>query len=186
LKGFVQKLKRFRHRKGFTLFELVIVIVIVLILASIAVPNYIRLKYKANEARAYQDLAFIAYLLEIYKVDWGAYPAVAIGEYFGKNTDGQTLKSVLAFEFTGIGTVAPYVNIKGKKTLTGHDGGIEYFEPGKLIELYNPFDPSCDYHYQSDAIGSNWVLSLTILSGHVLYRTVTQTNLIEAPNIPSP
>ena len=178
--------KKFKNRKGFTLFELVIVIVIILILASIAIPNYLHLKYRANEARAYQDLAFIAYLLEIYKIDWGAYPVVEAGEFFGKNTDGSELKSTLSIELTGSGTGAPYVNIPGKKTLTGHLGPIEYFERGKIISLYNPFNPSQDYHYQSDSTGSEWVLYLSISNGKVLYRTVTITNLVEAPEPPIP
>jgi prepilin-type N-terminal cleavage/methylation domain-containing protein len=178
--------KKFKNRKGFTLFELVIVIVIILILASIAIPNYLHLKYRANEARAYQDLAFIAYLLEIYKIDWGGYPVVASGEYFGKNTDSSELKSTLSIELTGSGTGVPYVNIPGKKTLTGHDGGVQYFERGKIVSLYNPFNPSSDYHYQSDSTGSEWVLYLSISNGKVLYRTVTITNLIEAPEPPIP
>lgn len=180
--------KKFKNRKGFTLFELVIIIVIILILASIAIPNYLHLKYRANEARAYQDLAFIAYLLEIYKIDWGAYPVVDVeaGEFFGKNTDGSELKSTLSIELTGSGTDAPYVNIPGKKTLTGHDGGVQYFEASKIVSLYNPFNPSQDYHYQSDSTGSDWVLSLTVSAGKVLYRTVTITNLIEAPEPPIP
>ena len=178
--------KKFKNRKGFTLFELVIVIVIILILASIAIPNYLHLKYRANEARAYQYLAFIAYLLEIYKIDWGAYPVVASGEYFGKNTDSPTIKSVLATEITGTGIAPPYVNIPGKKTLTGHDGGVQYFEASKIVSLYNPFNPTLDYHYQSDSTGSEWVLSLSVSAGKVLYRTVTITNLIEAPEPPIP
>jgi len=59
--------KKFKNRKGLTLSELVIDIVIILILASIAIPNYLHLKYRANEARAYQNLAFIAYLLKFIK-----------------------------------------------------------------------------------------------------------------------
>lgn len=178
--------KRFKNRKGYTLFELVIVAVIIIILSAIAIPNYFHLKYKASEARAYEDFSFIGYLLEIYKIDWGAYPVVVGGEYFGKNTDGSELKSTLSIELTGSGTGAPYVNIPGKKTLTGHEGSIEYFEASRIISLYNPFNPSQDYHYQSDSTGSEWVLSLSISNGKVLYRTVTITNLIEAPSAPIP
>ena len=176
----------FKHRKGFTLFELMIVATIIIILSAIAIPNYLHLKYRASEARAYQDLAFMAYLLEIYKIDWGAYPVVDAGEYFGKNTDGNTLTSTLAIEFTGSGTGPPYVNVKGSKTLTRHEGGIDYCEAGKFTSLYNPFNPTTDYHYRSDSTGSDWVLSLSVSAGKVLYRTVTITNLIEAPAAPIP
>ena len=179
-------MKKFKKRKGYTLFELVIVAAIIIILSAIAIPNYLHLKYRASEARAYQDLAFMAYLLEIYKIDWGAYPVVDAGEYFGKNTDGGAITSTLATELTGSGTGAPYVNIPGKKTLTGNPAPVEYFEASRIVSLYNPFSPLSDYHYQSDSTGSDWVLSLSISAGRVLYRTVTITNLIEAPAAPIP
>ena len=178
--------KRFKNRKGYTLFELMIVAIIIIILSAIAIPNYLHLKYKASEARAYEDFSFIGYLLEIYKIDWGAYPVVEAGEFFGKNADGSELKSTLSIELTGSGKSAPYVNIPGKKTLTGHLGPIEYFEASRIVSLYNPFNPSQDYHYQSDSTGSEWVLYLSIGNGKVLYRTVTQVNLTEAPEPPVP
>jgi prepilin-type N-terminal cleavage/methylation domain-containing protein len=169
-----------KKRKGFTLFELVIVILIILILAAIAIPNYLNLKDRAKRARAYEDLSNIGYLLEMYRVDWGVYPIVVAGETFGKNTDGPWLKSTLSIELTGSGAAAPYINIPGKKTLTGHSGGVEYIERTKFVNLYNPFNPSEDYHYQTDAQGKEWLLYLTLPGGSVLYRTTTITDLIEA------
>jgi hypothetical protein len=50
-------------------------------------------------------------LLEIYKIDWGVYPVVEAGEFFGKNTDSPKLTPTLSIELTGSGTDTSYVNI---------------------------------------------------------------------------
>ncbi len=178
--------KRFKNRKGFTLFELVIVATIIIILTSIAIYNYITITRRAKLARTYEEFSYIAYYLELYKIDWGGYPVIPAGEPFGKNTDGATLTSTIAIELTGSGTSSPYVNIPENKTLTGEAGGISYAPVGVITSLYNSFMPSQDYFYKSDSTGSNWVLYLNLSNGKVLYRTVTQINLVEADSPPEP
>jgi len=178
--------KRFKNRKGFTLFELVIIATIIIILTSIAIYNYINLTRRAKLARTYEEFSYIAYYLELYKIDWGGYPVIPAGEPFGKNTDGATLTSTLAIELTGSGISSPYINITSNKTLTGEAGGIPYAPLGVIISLYNSFIPSQDYFYKSDSTGSNWALYLNLSNGKVLYRTVTQINIIEADSPPEP
>ena len=53
--------------KGFTLIELMIVVVIVAILAAIAIPSYQSYVRRANENRAMQEVQRMATLLERYK-----------------------------------------------------------------------------------------------------------------------
>lgn len=62
-------------RKGFTLIELMVVIAIIIILAAIAIPNYISMTHRAQASRATSDAAVIATGLEVYKTDIGNYPA---------------------------------------------------------------------------------------------------------------
>jgi len=179
-------IRKFRMRKGFTLFELVIITVIIIILTSIAVYNYINLTSRAKLARTYEDFAYVAYYLELYKIDWGGYPVIPSAESFGKNTDTPVLKSTLAIELTGSGSTSPYVNIPGNKTLTGEAGGIPYLPEGIFTSLYNTFDAGEDYFYISDSTGSNWVLYLNLPNRKVLYRTLTQINVVEVDTLPTP
>ncbi|MEP0815035.1 MAG: type II secretion system protein [bacterium] len=67
-------------KKGFTLIELLVVIVIIGILASIALPNYIRVKDKAKEAEVKSNLHNIQLSIERFAVDTeGTYPQYLIG-----------------------------------------------------------------------------------------------------------
>lgn len=77
-----------RSRKGFTLIELMIVIAIIIILAAIAIPNYLRMTDRARRSRVAGDFTAIATALEAYSVDWGHYPIDAVAEAFGKTADG--------------------------------------------------------------------------------------------------
>jgi prepilin-type N-terminal cleavage/methylation domain-containing protein len=62
------------HRKAFTLIELLIVVAIISILASIAVPNFIEAQTRAKTARVKNDMRTIAVAWESYHVDWNCYP----------------------------------------------------------------------------------------------------------------
>jgi len=59
---------------AFTLIELLIVVAIISILASIAVPNFIEAQTRAKIARVRADMRSIAVALESYRVDQPAYP----------------------------------------------------------------------------------------------------------------
>ncbi len=65
---------RWSGPKGFTLIELLIVIAIILILISIALPNFLEAQARAKVARADADLRGIATALESYVLDYKKYP----------------------------------------------------------------------------------------------------------------
>lgn len=66
-----------KKQAGFTIVELLIVIVVIGILAAITAVAYNGVQGKANDAAIQSDLQAIATKLEIYNADFGVYPAGA-------------------------------------------------------------------------------------------------------------
>ncbi len=68
-------------RRGFTLVEIMIVVAIITLLASIAVPNYMRARKRAQATRILQDLRVLDEALDQYAIETnkmsGAHPVFA-------------------------------------------------------------------------------------------------------------
>ncbi len=174
-----------RNRKGFTLIELMIVIAIIIILAAVAIPNYLKMTQRAKKSRVASDFQTLGTALESYRTDWGQYPVATSLESFGKNTDGNTVTSTLCKELTGDSTAS--INKTGNTTATGEDGGIEYIKLGTIQSMVDPFIPTEDYQYGSQD-GTAWVLSCHYkVSGadHYLWRTDSTSQLQDSTTTPS-
>ena len=63
-----------RPRRAFTMIELLIVVSIIGILASIAIPNFLQAQTRAKVARAKTEMAMLELSLEQYYLDQKAYP----------------------------------------------------------------------------------------------------------------
>lgn len=63
-----------RKQTGFTIVELLIVVVVIAILASITIVSYNGITQRANDTVVQSDLKTIAQQLEIYRVTNGVYP----------------------------------------------------------------------------------------------------------------
>ena len=59
-----------RNRRGFTLVEIMIVVAIIGILASIGIPNYVRSRKRAQATRILNDLRLIDESIDIYAVEY--------------------------------------------------------------------------------------------------------------------
>ncbi len=137
-------------RKGFTLIELMIVVAIIIILASIAIPVYAKFVNRARRARVLGDFRTLQDALEAYRADWGTYPVTGTnGETFGYHTDYVTPTSTITKELTGENAT---LNTPTHTTATGEKGGIDYFMRKWIIRVMkDPYDPTKDYEYHSQS-----------------------------------
>ena len=62
------------HKQGFTIVELLIVIVVVAILAAVSMAAYANISNRAHDSAVQSDLRSNAQKIEIYKVENGKYP----------------------------------------------------------------------------------------------------------------
>jgi prepilin-type N-terminal cleavage/methylation domain-containing protein len=63
--------------RGFTLVELLVVILVIALLAAMAVPRFIEVRNKSFVGAAIHDAGLVRKVLAYYEVDWNSYPAVA-------------------------------------------------------------------------------------------------------------
>ena len=167
-------------RRGFTLIELMVVIAIIIILAAIAIPNYLSMTARAKRSRVASDMATVATVLEAYKTDWGTYPTMA-SEDLSTTTPGT---GNVSGALGGNATLGGLENQPDKTNAVGEAGGIEYIKPGTLTSMTNPFGGEGGMTYES-AAGLTWTLSMDMTGGKSLQRTDNSSTVSEVTTGPS-
>jgi general secretion pathway protein G len=74
-------MKKNKHRRqaGFTLIELMVVVVIIAILAGLIIPRFMGETDKAKQAKAKMQIESLESALKMYKLDNGSYPTTEQG-----------------------------------------------------------------------------------------------------------
>lgn len=170
-----------RHRRGFTLLDLIVAIAIIVILVAIAIPSYAGMMNKARRSAVIAELSNLATVLETFRTDWGHYP-VASGS-------AQTISSsvtVVFRELTTEGAGTAVTNVAGAKTIHGDAAPIVYIGAAALSSMTNPFAASTSgpqYRYATDAGGTSWILYVRMgTSGTAAYlmRSDRQSGIVES------
>lgn len=93
-----------RSRSGFTLIEIMIVVAIVGLLASIAVPNWLRARKRSQATRVLEDLRILDHAFEFYSIERnrsGTETVTSHTDFLPYLKPGTVLYSTLPKDFMG-------------------------------------------------------------------------------------
>ena len=115
--------------RGFSLVELLIVILILAVLTGLAIPAYYLLTARARETATELEMANIAKALEIYNSDKQSYPSSE--EYPDILTDNDYMKSVpgldaweSGYNYSSVDGTSYTLNSKGMDKINGNSDDI--------------------------------------------------------------
>jgi type II secretion system protein G len=138
-----QKMNAYFRQKisnsGFTLIELLIVVAIISILASIALPNFQQAQVRAKVARVESELRTLGNMLEVYRTDNSSYPP--------ENYQSDLL--VLVYGTTNTFAIPDAIKLKPLTTPIAYISRLpaDPFDPGN--DSINQIQPHT-YHYASN------------------------------------
>ena len=125
-----------RHMKGFTLVEIIIVVLLLAILAAIAIPNITGVTVVSRETNLKENLSKIRVHIQVYRNEHADFPDGAnLGDRLTKHTDFHGNVSDVRTDTHRFG---PYIEQMPANPITGSRGirisgdPSEYFPPGDV------------------------------------------------------
>jgi len=120
-------MKKLDFTQGFTIIELMTIMIIIMILASLYVGVGVKARQKAMEVKAESMITAIELAIGMYRVDTGLNP--------GRDNQNATLVSDLTTDSGDTGWQGPYIEFKGKDLVSGvvvdpWGNGFNYLTPG--------------------------------------------------------
>lgn len=79
MKNEKSSISKLKSRNGFTLIEVLLVMVILTVLAAVVVPKFTNRSEQARITAAHTDIANLEVALDAYEVDNGKYPSTSVG-----------------------------------------------------------------------------------------------------------
>jgi prepilin-type N-terminal cleavage/methylation domain-containing protein len=136
----LSNIKTRSQERGFTIVELLIVIVVIGILAGITIVAYSGITGRANQSKIQQNAASVRSVAEAMNADNGFYPALAVGSSAAFGITGGSTSTKLPTGITVVPDAAttPIVSTSGTATVayaclttcTNSTGGrIAYWDP---------------------------------------------------------
>jgi type IV pilus assembly protein PilA len=142
----LQKLRERSHSEsGFTLVELLVVMLIIGLLAAIAIPSFFNQREKANDAQAKENAHTAQVAMETYATDNG-------GSYAGVAANGSQLKTIegaLNNATLAVVSTANSYTVTVTATTTGRNFSIARDSAGVLTYNCGPVGGGCPP-------GGNW------------------------------
>jgi len=127
-------------KKGFTIVELLIVIVVIAVLAAISIVAYTGLQSRTRDAGRIQKIKDIAKAIELYKIDNGQYPAILDGNSIetacGSQTDnwGHCDRNKLLSDM-----IAPYMKLDPTSLSDATQGTYTYYYTSQAVDSYQTY-----------------------------------------------